>query len=310
MQFLIVVNCSAAKTVPVDKPLRARSLPRGCVDDVAQQWSDRVRASTRRVAAANLYRGRGFRMAAEATNRVSGQLAIVSAGMGIVGPESRIPPYSLTISAGARDCVLDRADRHHLFGSEEWWHAIRGQRRGTGRIETLFRRHPSALVVLALTGPYLRMVAGDLSEVDEDDLQRLRIVGPTTSQPPAFLRQCVMPYDARLNDTALKVRGTQFDFPSRALTHFLELVSSDLRLSSRAAHARRVRHAMARWRAPERTTRPRIDDETLLRRIKDLSASMTSQAAALAHLRGTLGLACEASRFAAAWRQVQGLNRG
>jgi hypothetical protein len=241
---------------------------------------------------------------------VSGDLAIVSAGMGVVEPESRIPPYSLTITAGARDCVLDRADRHHLFSSEEWWSAIRTQQRGNGRIRALFRQHRSALFVFALTSPYLRMVAAEMSEVDEDDLQRLRIVGSTTWLPPAFLSECVMPYDARLNDTSLKIRGTQFDFPARALSHFLELLRSDSRVSPPAIHARRVRQAMARWRAPERATRTKIDDETLLRRIKGLSASITSQAAALAHLRGTLGLACEASRFAAAWRQVQVLSRG
>jgi formylmethanofuran dehydrogenase subunit A len=118
-----------------------------------------------------------------------------------------------------------------------------------------------------------------------------------------------MPYDARLNDTSLKVRGTQFDFPARALTHFLELLRSDSRLLSPSAHARRVRQALARWRAPERVTRTRIDDETLLRRIRSLQRSKTSQAAALAHLRGSLGLACEATRFAAAWRHSQVLNR-
>ena len=248
-------------------------------------------------------------MAAEATNRVSGQLAIVSAGMGIVGPESRIPPYSLTITAGARDCVLDRADRRHHFGSEEWWHAIRGQRRGVARIGTPFRQHPSALFVFALTRPYLRMIADEISEVDEHDLQRLRIVGSMPSQLQASLRQCVMPYDARLNDASLKVRGTQFDFPARALTHFLELLGSDSRLSPPDAHGRRVRQAMARWHAPERVTRTRIDDDTLQRRIRTLQRSKISQAAALAHLRGSLGLACEATRFATAWRQNQVSNR-
>jgi hypothetical protein len=154
------------------------------------------------------------------------------------------------------------------------------------------------------------MIADEISEVDEHDLQRLRIVGSMPSQLQASLRHCVMPYDARLNDASLKIRGTQFDFPARALTHFLELLGSDSRLSSADAHGRRVRQAMARWRAPERVTRRRIDDDTLQRRIRILQRSKTSQAAALAHLRGSLGLACEATRFAAAWRQVQGLNRG
>jgi hypothetical protein len=310
MQFLTVVNCSSIKTVSVDSSLRARVLRRGNVDDVAQQWCGRVSLSMHRTAAGELYGGRSFCLAAEATRRVSGQLAIVSAGMGIVGPERRIPPYSLTITAGARDCVLDRADRRHLFSPEEWWRAIRRQRQGAAKIRTLFRRHPSALVVFALTGPYLRMVAEEISEVDENDLQRLRIVGPTTSQLPGFLRESIMPYDARLNDPSLKIRGTQFDFPARALSHFLELLRSDSRLSSAAAHGRRVRQAIARWRAPERVTRTRIDDETLQRRIRTLQRSKISQAAALAHLRGTLGLACEATRFAATWRQVQVLNRG
>ena len=310
MQFLAVVNCSSIKTASVDSALRARALRRGGVDEVAQQWCDRVGASMYRIAADELYGGRGFRLAAEAARRVCGELAIVSAGMGIVAAERRIPPYSLTITAGARDCVLDRADRRHLFSSEEWWRAISRQRKGAGRIRTLFRQHPSALVVFALTGPYLRMVAPEVSEVDEDDLQRLRIVGPTTSQLPAFLRDCVMPYDARLNDTSLKVRGTQFDFPARALSHFFELLRSDSRLSSAAAHGRRVRQAMARWRAPKPATRTRIDDEVLLRRITSLQSLQLSQTAALAHLRSKLGLACEASRFAATWHQAQVVNRG
>jgi len=310
MQFFVVVNCSATKAVPTDSALRARALHRGRVDAVAEQWNDRVCASAYRIAAGHLYRGRGFRLAAEAVTRVSGQLTVVSAGMGMVGLSSRIPPYSLTIAVGARDCVLDRAEKGHPFSSEEWWRAIRRQRRGIGRIRMLFRQHPSALFVLALTNPYLRMTLEELSEVDEDDLQRLRIVGPMPAQLPAPLRQCVMPYDARLNDASFKVRGTRFDFPARALTHFLELLSSDSRLSSPAAHERRVRQAMVRWRAPERVTRTRIDDETLQRRIRTLQRSQTSQAAALAHLRGSLGLACEATRFATAWRQSQVLNRG
>jgi len=307
MQFVVVVNCSAVKTVPVDRTLLARRLERGDVDDVAQRWCERVAASTNRVAAGELYRGRSFCLAAEAARGACAELAIVSAGMGTVRPGNRIPPYSLTITTGAKDCILDRADPRHRFRSEEWWRAMKAQRPGAVRIRRLFRQHPSALVVFALTGPYLRMVAEELSDVDEDDLQRLRIVGPTTLQLPGLLRDSVMPYDARLNDASVKIRGTQFDFPARALIHFLELLGSDSRLSSPDAHRRRVRQAMGRWHAPERVTRTRIDDDTLQRRIRSLQRSKISQAAALAHLRRSLGLACEATRFATAWRQISGV---
>src|SRR4051812_12818546 len=125
MQFLIVVSCSSLKTASVDSTLRARTLRRGGVDEIAQQWCDRVHASTFRIAADELYGGRGFRLAAEAARLSCAELTIVSAGLGLVRAERRIPPYSLTITAGARDCVLDRADRRHLFSSEDWWRAIR-----------------------------------------------------------------------------------------------------------------------------------------------------------------------------------------
>jgi hypothetical protein len=146
------------------------------------------------------------------------------------------------------------------------------------------------------------MIADELSGVDSDDLERIRIVGPgKSSQLPASIRPCLMPYDGRLNDHRLDLRGTAFDFAARALSHFAELLRADSRMCSAAVHARRVRQSLARRRDPRPVERSRIDDTELRRTIRRLWRAGLSRTAALSHLRKSLRLACEAERFAMIW---------
>jgi len=222
--------------------------------------------------------------------------------MGLLHPETTIPPYSLTLSAGSQDCILGRAQRNEAFTSQEWWRAIRSQAPGARPFERLLGAYPKGLLLLALTRPYLDMIANELAALSDSARDRVRIVGTTQAQMlPQELRLCVMPYDLRLNDADKDVRGTTFDFPARALAHFADLVKLDKRIEDPRSHARRVRLSLAHWSAPDFKPRKRIDDNTLRRNIRELKSQNFSRTTALRHLRRKLGIACEQGRFMAAW---------
>jgi hypothetical protein len=302
MQLLVATNCSARKTADPEAHLRARSLPRGTLSSLAHEWRVRCSNATGLVAARRLYAGRGFAIACDVAKSTGAQLRVVSAGMGLVHPETAIPPYSLTLSAGTRDCIFSRANTDEVFSSQQWWQAIRSSMEGARPFERLLNAYPKAMLLLALTWPYLEMIVGELAALREISLRRLRIVGFTRAQVlPEVLRPCVLPYDSRLNDVDKELRGTAFDFPTRALAHFADLTKSDKRIQDASAHARRVRLSLKHWSAPDFTGRTRIDDDTLRRNIRQLKSQNFSRWAALRHLREELELACEQSRFMAAW---------
>lgn len=302
MQLLVAINCSARKTADPGSQLCAWSLPRGTSASLANEWRARCSDAGGRVVARRLYAGRGFSIAYAVAQSTGAQLRVVSAGMGLLHPETAIPPYSLTLAAGTRDCILSRALRNEPFSSQEWWRAIRSQAPGARPFERLLRAHPRGLLLVALTRPYLDMVASELSALSDAARDRVRIVGLTQSQMlPEELQSCVMPYDLRLNDVDRDLRGTAYDFPARALSHFVDLVKFDKRTENAGSHARRVRLSLAHWTAPKLKRRKRIDNMKLRRHIKALKSQKLSRTAALTHLRRKIGLACEQGRFTAAW---------
>lgn len=265
-------------------------------------WRARCSDAGERIAARRLYAGRAFSIAYDAAKSTGAQLRIVSAGMGLLHPDTPVPSYSLTLSREARDCILGRATKNQAFTAQEWWQAIRSQAAGAMPFARLVAAYPKSLLLLAMNGPYLDMIAAELTTLSESARNRIRIVGLTRAQVlPEELRSCVMPYDSRLNDEEKEMRGTAFDFPSRALVHFTELVKLDRRIEDAKSHARRVRQSLARWTAPELGPRKRIDNEVLRRELVKLKAGEFSRTAGLRHLRRELGLACEHGRFMAAW---------
>jgi hypothetical protein len=172
------------------------------------------------------------------------------------------------------------------------------------KLKTIFQQTPG-LVLIALAGPYLAMFRKELCSISSTDLPRLRILAPQgTPNVDAKLQPYVMPYDDRLNAQSLEIRGTRFDFQSRALVHFLELVGDDRRLATPSEHARRVRLSLSRRRAPRRIQRQRIDDKALHRWARRLKEDCDSQSTALARLRREFSVACEAKRFSRVWHQV------
>lgn len=301
MQFLIVVNCSAQKTVEPQTRLLARTLRRGALESVCSEWQTRLHEALERHTAGGLYAGRSFRHAVTAATRLSAELRIVSAGMGLLAVDTPVPSYSLTISGGSPDSILERGSSKTPFTAAEWWDSLvsGGERMSLRR---LVCARPSALIVLALTQPYLRMLGPDLSRCSPEVLARVRIItSGTAPRLPLILQPLVMPYDDRVNDHGLSIKGTAFDYTGRALLHFTDLIGRTHAFGNAAIHARRVRQSLAHRTAPSRTIRQRIDDGSLQSVVRKLKRKHLSRTAALVHLRGVMSIACQEERFAREW---------
>jgi len=90
-------------------------------------------------------------------------LSIVSAGYGLITPDSPLKPYSATFSAGPDSIApvgLDAAS-----AGREWWRALTEAAAvddGPRSLTELVASKPAAVVLVALSAPYVRALRDDL----------------------------------------------------------------------------------------------------------------------------------------------------
>ena len=301
MSTVLLINCTARKTATPARELQARSLTKADLPTLAREWGKRVRRAPADLAAGELYSGRGFRDTYAACAKLGSRLAVVSAGLGVVAVDERVPAYGLTVSPGHRDSIQARCVAAARGTSADWWRYLgsHGQRRG---LTQFLADCDSELVIIALPTPYLQMLTDELAALGKRDLARLRIVGPKSTQKlPAGLHDIVMPYDSRLNGPDTPVRGTELDFPHRAAISFLKLIRQDKGSDSLAAHTRRVRLSLSKLRPAKKHNRERLSDARVRDVIKKLKGQTNSMATGLKLLRSRYRIACEQQRFRKLW---------
>ena len=293
---LVLTACTNRKRVPAPADLRAESLGRGLLPALADDWVARLTDSTERVAARRLYAGRGFQEAVAAAAHLYADLAIVSAGLGVVQADKGVPPYALSVVEGSADNVLARAT--DAAEPRDWWAEL-APRSPFGEPLSEKIAGTQGIVIAALSEAYLAMVADDLKALPICDAARLRIVtrAPLERVEPA-LRDRVMPYDDRLDGPDSTDRGTRGDFAARAGRHFARDVVAKDPSGDAEAHATAVSAILAGWREAPAFERARHDDDTLLEIIREHWEKAGGQSARLLRvLRDDLNIACEQGRF-------------
>jgi hypothetical protein len=302
MQFLVVTNCSSRKTALPTPALAASSLPRGTKEQLCTEWINRIRRARATTAAQDLYVGRSFCLVKQTVIQCGALLAIVSAGLGLLGPGTEVPSYNLTITPGP-NCIMARASHDTNFQPQDWWRLIRVRGFGYRSLKRLLQSAVADLVIISLTRPYLRLISDELYDLDAPQLERLRIVGPKSVEfLPEPIRPLVLPYDDRLNDPGLALRGTEMDFAARSLVHFVSLVCADRKIFSAGEHARRVRLSLSHLCAPKHPVRMRLSDESLSNVLSRLKQQCYAETTALRFLRDRLNVSCEKNRFVQLWR--------
>ena len=104
MGYVVLTSCTNRKRVNAAPGMRARAMAPGVLAAVAECWLDRIGNAVCAVQAESLYAGRGFSEARSVA--ASESFYIVSAGLGVVPADLRVPAYDLTIAPGAPDNVL------------------------------------------------------------------------------------------------------------------------------------------------------------------------------------------------------------
>lgn len=295
---LIVTTCSAGKRCR--RPLSAKSLRRGKLSDTAAAWTERLRRESALVPASQLYKGRAFRMALEASEIGAADLAILSAGLGYVRSERAIPGYDLTIRPTGPGSIAPKI----IDGLDpgRWWTAVK---KGPFSSSPVTDAKQRSRVLVCLSKAYADMVERDLIVISRIDGLELRIFGLSlVDHLDAALKPYVMPYDERLE--LLGRPGTRVDFPQRALLDFVTNVLPDsdgnLEADKRAVTARLAPFVLSR---PARKQR-RLPDQDIRALIADLIPKLGSGSTRiLRHLRDVEQVSCEQSRFARIFNEVK-----
>lgn len=296
---MIVTACSKRKKSPIDPSLHAANLTAGSIADVACQWLSQVDSAPKPHRSTSLYGGRSFKDATWSAEAVGSPLVVISAGLGVVGPEQDIPAYALTTVGASDENVLSLCPK----GSRpsDWWRTAFAGNPLPKLIGDAPRR-----VYLALPSAYLEMIYDDLAGLDMASIRKLRILtGSGEALSGSRLADQVMPYDARLDGPDSSMAGTKSDFASRALRHFIS-ITQDRSGSTALEDRSRVDAALSSMRFPKLPKRERKSDEEIRAvLIEHWQDEGGNRQRLLRLLRDKLLYSCEQSRFARIARDLE-----
>jgi hypothetical protein len=305
--YLVITNCTGRKRASIDNLQLSKLDIAGTPQEVARHWVGHLSSKDNQIVANHLYMGRSFSDAKKTAKDLHAPLAIVSAGLGLILGESKIPSYDLTVSAGSNN-VLKRFTTIHSK-SQDWWIALNNEFGKPNPIKTLMTRFPKAIVLIALPSTYLEMVAQDFDHLSLKQNSRLRIFTSELGRARLSreLQLQVMPYDERLEVTGFA--GTRSDFPQRALRHFVEELRGEaLDLDEAKDRVIESLSLVKRRLVPKRAKRSDEDIVTLLNEYWSVCSGRRGRL--LRYLRDEKGIACEQARFGRLWKHVYQLRNG
>lgn len=302
---IILTNCTNRKRGIVSSTLTSDNLNSGPIDVVARQWLDCLKNAQGENLAREIYCGRSFREAEASANSLNCPLYVVSAGLGIVSSEQPIPAYDLTVSSGTTHSIFNKFSEKTTTNT--WWSSIiKLNPFGCSLIDTL-ERHPEGIILIALSGPYIKLLQDELLKISVHTQQRLRFFGKRLdSALPASLNGNWMPYDDRLDSAGPGYSGTQTDFSQRALRHFVTEVLVNQADEDANTHRSMVLNLLAPLGRRETPKRKRLSDQEIGNTIRNNWANGKGQSSTLLKIiRRDLGIACEQSRFQDIYHSVK-----
>lgn len=297
---LVIVMCSKRKRAEADSALYARDLDADDTQAVANAWGDRLSKAPTQIPAGDLYAGRGFLEARRAAAHLNADLAVVSAGLGLVEATTFAPAYSLTTASRDADSVLAKT----RGSASAWWRALQA----ASPFSSSAPARETGLILAGLSAPYLAMVADEWSDWPAERRARLRIFSKERPSGAAeALAASWMPYDDRLDAVGSDLAGTQGDFAQRALRHFAVAIGGS---SDAADDSDKVLGALDGLQARNTPVRHRLTDDAVLQLINAHWETVGGRSGAmLRHLRGALGFACEQARFKDLFKQAAAARR-
>ena len=303
-KVLIITPCSDRKYGFTPEYMRATSLPLGSLRSVANEWAVRVKESIPTNAARDVYAGRSFVELKAAQSLVSADLVIISAGLGIVRGQQKIPNYGITVSRSASDSIFKKIEGKAQ--STEWWSHLQKTMGAKFDLNSIdFGAYD--LVLMIMSKNYAKMVSGDLSLMSEDVIKKLRVFGVgINSLMPLKLRDNILSYDQRLNGPDYDHLGTMTDLSARCLLDFCKQMQGNSEIGRGLQYDKEfVEGRLNGMRYPEVFDRKVCtDDEVKLFILEHWDTNKGNVNKTLRLLRDK-GFACEQTRFANLFRSVK-----
>lgn len=295
---LIVTACTKRKAG--NPAVRMSALAPGSIDEVGGRWVAALNAAETMTTAAELYQGGSHAESRRAVAESNYHHLIVSAGLGLVAADSRIPNYAASVLPG-EDGVLAK-----LSGCEDagnWWSWIQDRSPFARSLEAAMKA-TGGLCLIALPHAYLWMVAADILSLPSALLMRVRLF--SGSKAPSRLAHLQMPYDDRLDGADSPLRGTRANFAARAMRHFAISILPTHNTQSAPQHAAAVIAALSTWRSPTPTRGERKTDAELREILRTNWEAVGGRSTLMLRLlRDDLGVACEQRRFANLFRDLR-----
>ena len=302
-RFDIITNCTARKRAvePVAR-LRTAELKGGAAK-VAARWLQTTATIQASTTAGELYLGRAMSESKAVAAQLAGSLLIISAGLGLVTREQRVPNYDLTVASGAGSLTPSLVQS----GSSpaDWWQELNALKGTPMPLSNLINRRRDTRFLLALPSTYIEMLGRDLAKIQDSAIERLYIFTSNsgTKHVPERLLRCVLTYDERLEGLP-DYAGTRSDFPQRAMRHFVEQLHGH-RLTRKCA-LDAVQESLRMLKKPSVPQRVRKADSQILELIRAQWHNHAGSSSRLhRYLRDTALVACEQARFRSLWRQVK-----
>jgi hypothetical protein len=294
---IIITNCTNRKKGLVEKELNADSLDIDVIDIVAKQWMDRLSHAKVCNIAGQVYCGRSFREASDSAEYLKSPLYIVSAGLGVVNSESKIPLYNLTVSNGVTNSINSKII--NKTNPNEWWQLIITENPFGKSLSDVIVDYSENLILIALSKPYISLIKDELANIPEQIQKNLRFFGKNLNLfLPDHLIENWMPYDDRLDSSGIGYSGTQTDFAQRALRHFVMEILDKKHLIDAKTHSNLVLNYLTPFTKREVPKRKQMNDqdiENIIRKNWILGKGQSSLL--LRFIRSELGIACAQSRF-------------
>src|SRR5271157_5074534 len=102
---VVIIPCSKSKVIHPASEAFALSLSRAEQRCVEKEWLERLHSLPLVVVAGGLYAGRGFAYGLRAAVAAGARLYIVSAGLGLVAADCRVPTYGITVSGSGEESI-------------------------------------------------------------------------------------------------------------------------------------------------------------------------------------------------------------
>ncbi|HMR94310.1 MAG TPA: hypothetical protein PKE05_02130 [Microthrixaceae bacterium] len=296
----LVLSCTNRKHAPPGVYPRLRDVGGRDVETRAAAWIETVAAAEPRMPARELYAGEywttALALADECRRHMTTEVWVISAGLGLVRIDDRVPAYAATLATGHPDSVARGSEGRGA--RETWWHRIStwdgpSSASGPRRLADLDVSGGSTVIVCA-GRTYVDAVAADLAAL------RARISGDrllllSSGEAPANLEDPWLSVPGQLR---MRFGGSMSSTSTRACREAVRRLApaGDLR-------ALAVRGLLNEWVQDSAQLplydRKRLSDDDIKRWIeRDVvsNSGAANKTASLRRLRES-GAACEQARF-------------